>query len=111
SATISITSNDGNDNPFSIAVIGAGVTNTSIVDASVPNDLAIGTSPNSPGAEAAAKAIDNDVSSKYLNLDKLNTGLTITPSGQGPVRALTLISANDAPERDPSSFVLEGSTN
>jgi len=29
--------------------------------------------------------------------DKLNTGLTITPNGKRPVRALTLISAEDAP--------------
>lgn len=37
--------------------------------------------------------------------------MTITPSGNLPIRALTLISAEDAPERDPASFVLEGSTN
>ena len=37
--------------------------------------------------------------------------MTITPSGNLSVRALTLISAEDAPERDPSSFVIEGSNN
>jgi hypothetical protein len=35
----------------------------------------------------------------------------ITPSGNLPVQTLTLISAEDAPERDPSSYVLEGSHN
>ncbi len=82
-----------------------------IMDASSPGDLVMATSSNFPAAQAPAKAIDNDVTTKYLNFDKLNTGLTITPFGKGPVRALTLISAEDAPERDPSSFVLEGSNN
>src|SRR5262249_19720995 len=41
---------------------------------------------------------------------KLNTGFTIRPGlANRPVRALSLISADDAPERDPASFVLEGS--
>jgi hypothetical protein len=80
-----------------------------ILDASVPGDPIVGNSTNSPLFQLPAQAIDNDVSTKYLNFDKLNAGLTITPSGQRPVRALTLISAEDAPERDPASFFLEGS--
>jgi hypothetical protein len=44
-----------------------------------------------------------------VNFDKLNTGFTILPSGTNPVRALTLISAENYPQRNPSSFVLEGS--
>jgi hypothetical protein len=80
-----------------------------IVDASAPGDPITGTSTNSPPSQQPAKAIDNNVTTKYLNFDKLNTGLIITPLGKGPVHALTLISAEDAPERDPSSFVLEGS--
>jgi hypothetical protein len=81
----------------------------SVLDASIPGDPAVGASANSPAGYGAARAIDNNVTTKYLNFDKLNTGLTIMPTGHRPVRALTLISAEDAPERDPSSFVLEGS--
>src|SRR6185436_3295837 len=80
-----------------------------IIDGSVPGDAIVATSANSPAGYSATNAIDNNVTTKYLNFDKLNTGMTITPTGQRPVRALTLISAEDAPERDPSSFVLEGS--
>src|SRR6185503_18797900 len=79
------------------------------VDASIPGDLVTATSANSPAVQGPSKAIDNDVTSKYLNFDKLNTGLTITPFGKVPVSALTLISAEDEPDRDPSSFLLEGS--
>src|SRR5262249_55925901 len=75
----------------------------------IPGNTVAATSANSPPTQTATNAIDNNATSKYLNFDKFNTGLTITPSGAGPVRALTLISAEDAPERDPSSFVLEGS--
>ena len=83
----------------------------SIVDATVAGNTTAATSTNSPQGQTAPRAIDNDVTTKYLNFDKLNTGMTITPSGNLPVRALTLISAEDAPERDPSSYVVEGSNN
>ena len=56
----------------------------------------------------APNAIDNNDQTKYLNFDKLDTGLTITTGG-GVVTGLGLTSANDAPERDPASFVLSGS--
>jgi len=79
------------------------------VDVTVPGNTIAATSANSPPTQIAPNAIDNNATNKYLNFDKLNTGFTVTPSGTGAVRALTLISAEDAPERDPSSFVLEGS--
>jgi len=56
-----------------------------------------------------ANAID-DQPTKYLNFDILNTGFTVTPKvGLSVVQCLTLTSAHDAPERDPSSYVLSGS--
>jgi len=82
---------------------------SALIDASVPGDTIAPTSASSPPGQGVTNAIDNTVTNKYLNFDKLNAGMTITPTGQRPVRALTLISAEDAPERDPSSFVLEGS--
>ncbi|HEY0550364.1 MAG TPA: hypothetical protein VGF13_12245, partial [Verrucomicrobiae bacterium] len=79
------------------------------VDVSAPNDWVAGTSGNFPAGQTPPSAIDNTAVTKYLNFDKLNTGLSIAPSGNRVVRALSLISADDAPERDPSSFVIEGS--
>lgn len=75
-----------------------------------PGDTIVATSNNSPGSEGVANAIDNRHSTKYLNFDRLNTGFTVTPAiGTTIVRGLQLTSANDAPERDPASFTLEGS--
>jgi hypothetical protein len=80
-----------------------------LLDVTVPGDPIVPTSNNSPGSEGVANAID-DAPTKYLNFDRLNTGFTVTPSsGFSVVRALSLTSANDAPERDPASYLLQGS--
>ncbi len=67
---------------------------------------------NAPAAEGSVGLTDNSVSSKYLNFAKTNTGALITPvlnaGEKAVVTALTLVTANDAPERDPSSFQLYG---
>ena len=81
------------------------------VDISAPGDAVVPTSDNHPAGEHAGLAIDNDSSTKYLNFDGKNdepSGLTITTGG-GVVTGLGLTSANDAPDRDPTSFVLSGS--
>jgi len=78
-------------------------------DVTQPGDPIVATSNNSPGSEAVANAIDN-APTKYLNFDKVNTGFTVTPSvGPTLVSGITLTSANDAPDRDPASYRLEGS--
>ncbi len=78
-------------------------------DITQPGDPIVGTSNNTPGSEGVANAIDNQPT-KYLNFDRLNTGFTVTPRvGLSVVQMLTLTSANDAPERDPASYKLEGS--
>jgi concanavalin A-like lectin/glucanase superfamily protein/HYR domain-containing protein/Ig-like domain-containing protein len=78
-------------------------------DVTQPGDPIIPTSNFSPGSEGVVNAIDN-TDKKYLNFDRLNTGFTVTPSVGGTlVSGITLKSANDAPERDPSSYRLEGS--
>jgi hypothetical protein len=75
-----------------------------------PGDPIVATSANSPDSERVANAIDNDVGTKYLNLFRLNTGFTVTPSvGATVVQGIMLNAANDAPERDPASYKLEGS--
>ena len=81
-----------------------------LVDVTTPGDVIIGTSTRSPGGEEVDKAIDNTSATKYLNFDKLDTGFTVTPGkGASIVTGMRLTSANDAPNRDPTSFVLSGS--
>jgi hypothetical protein len=79
-------------------------------DVTTPGDVIVPTSERSPNGEEVDKAIDNTSSTKYLNFDKLNMGFTVTPGkGSSVVTGLRLTSANDAPDRDPTSFVLSGS--
>ena len=78
------------------------------IDLTKPGDSVTPTSSNSPGGEQSANAIDNNSGTKYLNFDKVDTGLTITTGG-GVVTGLGLTSANDAPDRDPANFILSGS--
>jgi PEP-CTERM motif len=68
-----------------------------------------GTGANSPAGEPAFKSLDSNVETKYLNFNKLNAGIVVTPA-VGPTIAteLGLTSANDAPERDPSSYQVWG---
>ena len=82
-----------------------------LADISAAGDAVVPSSDNHPAGEHAGLAIDNDSSTKYLNFDGANdnpSGLTITTSG-GVVTGLGLTSANDAPDRDPATFVLSGS--
>ena len=78
----------------------------------VPSDylvqLPVGSRSSSDGA--VANAIDGNYGSKYLNFATLNTGFFIQPGGQqSVVGGMMLVSANDAPGRDPASFLLQGS--
>jgi hypothetical protein len=83
-----------------------------LTDLTRPGDVIIGSSENTQFGEGVTNAIDDQGSTKYLNFDRLNTGFTVTPAAHpAVVRGLTLTSANDSTERDPSSYVLEGSTN
>ena len=68
---------------------------------------AIGTT--SPAGEEVAKAIDNNTATKYLNFQGAGSGLTINTDTLAIVRGLVLVSANDVPTRDPSSYQLSGS--
>ena len=78
-------------------------------DVTVPGDAIVASSNNHPGSEGVANAIDNQPT-KYLNFDKVNTGFTVTPGvGDTIVMGLTLTSANDAADRDPANYTLEGS--
>src|SRR6476619_6991205 len=87
-------------------------------DVTQPGDPIIPSSANSPGSEAVANAIDNQPT-KYLNFDSGRdgavggfspSGFVVSPSvGVTHVTGVTLMSANDSPNRDPKAFTLEGS--
>src|SRR5438876_315163 len=82
-------------------------------DVTQPGDPIIASSSNSPGSEGVANAIDN-TQAKYLNFDSANdakpSGFLVSPSvGVTRVIGMTITSANDAPERDPKTVILEGS--
>ena len=78
-------------------------------DASQPgNPVTIpgGTFPNN---EEPFRAIDNNIGTKYLNFAGANTGFVVQLAGGASLNGLNLWSANDSPDRDPTSFRLEGS--
>ncbi|WCJ60809.1 FG-GAP-like repeat-containing protein [Fontisphaera persica] len=63
-----------------------------------------------PGNEHPGLAVDGLLRTKYLNFGKLNTGFIVQlGAGAKVVKAVRFTSANDAPERDPIDFILEGS--
>ncbi|QDU56105.1 PEP-CTERM sorting domain-containing protein [Aeoliella mucimassa] len=62
-----------------------------------------------PALENPPLAIDGDITTKYLNTDGPNSGFIVTPSrGSSVVEGFRVTTANDLPERDPSSWVLYG---
>jgi len=83
-------------------------------DVTGPGDFVRGV-PNDgdwPGVETPPLAIDDDVNTKYLHFkgETQPTGFQVTPSaGATIVTGLTLTTANDAVERDPTAFELSGS--
>ena len=70
---------------------------------------AIPTSNNSPSNEGPTNAFDNNPYTKYLNFDKQNAGVTIQLNAGRVVTSFKLTTANDAVERDPTSYKLYGS--
>jgi len=69
------------------------------------------TSYNSPGSEGATNAFDGNTSTKYLNFDKKNAGVTVKLSQGRVVQKFTITTANDFSGRDPTSYKLYGSNN
>lgn len=93
-----------------VGLIGDPAVNPSPRDVTAPGDSIEATSYNSPSNEGVTNVIDNDPQTKYLNFDTLNAGFTVMPeAGESVVTGLRLTSANDAPDRDPTSYVLTGS--
>jgi hypothetical protein len=75
-----------------------------------------GTNPNfaisvgsSPPVEGLAKAFDGNIYTKYLNFNRAGSDVLIDATKNYLVTGLGLTTANDGPERDPTSFILYGS--
>lgn len=61
------------------------------------------------GTQEAPQAIDQNYGTKYLNFGKENSGFIVTPSkGSYAVTSFQLTTANDIPDRDPTSWELYG---
>ena len=78
-----------------------------------PSDRVIGIDLDSgsgyPGGEAPPYAIDANSGTKYLNFSHWNAGIIINPGTASVAQSLVLTTANDAPERNPASYLLFGS--
>lgn len=70
---------------------------------------AIPTTANSPSGEGPNNAFDNNPSTKYLNFDKKNAGVTVQLNSGKAVTGFTVTTANDFSGRDPTSYQLYGS--
>ncbi len=107
---------DGHDDIMQVAdaafystTNGAGANILSATDAII----AVQTAPAScyPSGEAPTVVIDGNVSNKYLNFGKENSGFIVTPAvGSSVVRAFQIWTANDFPGRDPTNWALYGTT-
>lgn len=94
---------------LALALAGSWTAPAQVRDVTQPGDPIVSTSNNSPGINGPSNAIDNDPTTKYINFEKLNTGFTVEPQiGLTTVNRLTITSSDDAPERDPASFILFG---
>ncbi|HXJ59794.1 MAG TPA: discoidin domain-containing protein, partial [Verrucomicrobiae bacterium] len=77
-------------------------------DVTVPGDWITSVVTNSPGSDSAANAIDDQPTKYGANLP--NAGLIVAPAaGPTVVTGLSLTSAENPPDWDPASYVLEGS--
>jgi hypothetical protein len=72
----------------------------------------VGTAGNAyPFGESPSLAIDGATDTKYLNFARINTGFIITiPDGVTTVTGFQFSAANDAPERDPVTVTIEGTS-
>jgi mono/diheme cytochrome c family protein len=65
---------------------------------------------SSPGNEQPKHAIDGNPKTKYLNFGAAGSGIVIHVPGPAKIlRGLGVTSGNDAPERDPTAVLIEGS--
>jgi hypothetical protein len=63
---------------------------------------------NSPVGEEVENVIDGTLA-KFLDFNILNTGFTVNTASSSVANRIEFTTANDAPERDPINYTLEGS--
>ena len=89
-----------------------------IADRTSPSDIISmlpATGSSTPAGEEVFRALDNNTATKYLNFNPYtggngNSGMEILLNyGATIITALSVTSANDAPERDPKTYTLSGS--
>lgn len=61
---------------------------------------------SSPTGEAVAKAFDGNKNSKYLNTGGQNSGFRLKLDKPGNFDTFTIVTGNDAPNRDPASVTI-----
>jgi uncharacterized protein YjdB/beta-glucanase (GH16 family) len=108
SATITVTTQDGNRTATSAITVNSVPTGTDITN--VAGGIVTAQWDDSPAAERFPTLIDNNVNTKYLTFHNAGWVQFQAPSSY-IVNRYTITSANDAPERDPLNWTLQGSTN
>ena len=59
-------------------------------------------------SEGPQSAIDRTTDWKYLNFGETNSGFIVTPGGPSTLDSFQITTANDSPERDPTTWMLYG---
>jgi hypothetical protein len=100
-----------------LVFVPGGTATTAMRDITSPSDAITGIGGTWPMAESPTNLFDN-TTTKFLNFGVDPTSapfvgpvsVVVTPAaGSSVVKAIRFYTANDAPERDPADFVLEGS--
>ena len=60
----------------------------------------------SPNLEGIPNAFDGNISTKYLNYGKTNSGFEFSYARPTNINRFSIVTADDSPERDPASYVL-----
>ncbi len=114
SVTLKATNNDGSNTETKSAFItvarndGGGSGNT--VDITNDGGTASSQYNDSPSYENISKLIDNNPNSKFLTFNA-SAWVQYTATKSYTLSSYTITSGNDAPERDPKTWTLQGSTN
>jgi uncharacterized protein YjdB/endoglucanase Acf2 len=108
SATITVTTQDGARTATSAITVTAVPSGTDITN--LAGGIITAQWNDSPAAERFPNLIDNNVNTKYLTFHNAGWVQFQAPANY-VVNRYTLTSANDAAERDPLNWTLQGSTN
>lgn len=106
-ATITVRTNNGGFTATSVITVTGGTTGTDITNLA---GTITAQYTDSPANEGIAKLIDNSASTKYLTFHNAGWVQYQAPASY-VVTSYTLTSANDAAERDPLNWTLQGSVN